>query len=291
MVLSMTGYGKGSTQFNEKEISVEIKSLNGKTKDLRMRLPANYREKEIPIRKMVFDHAIRGKVDLVLKLGGSNGEEDVTLNGALIRKLASELKDIKNDLSLDSADVLQSIMRIPNVVVPNDDEVSEDEWNAVIKAMQQALSNLEDFRKIEGEALDKDFRLRIKNILNLLEDTPQYEEARQDALKEKLTKNLNAFVKEENVDKNRYEQEIIYYLEKLDITEEKVRLAQHCHYFIETLEEENQEKGKKLTFISQEIGREINTLGAKAQFSDIQKIVVNMKDELEKIKEQLANII
>lgn len=291
MILSMTGYGKGAEIFDGKEITVEIKSLNGKTSDVRLRVPNAYKQKEMELRKLVINHALRGKIDFSIKIGAGFDDDEFVINTPLIKKCAAELKTIQNELELSNTDILQSIMRIPNAVISNELEVTDEEWEAIKKATLLALDQLKDFRKEEGNSLKEDFVLRVTNINNLLDAVEPHEKERVEKLKERLTKNLNQYVKDENVDQNRFEQEIIYYLEKIDITEEKVRLKQHCIYFIDTLNNSDEEVGKKLGFISQEIGREINTLGAKAQNSDIQKIVVNMKDELEKIKEQLANII
>ncbi len=291
MILSMTGYGKGAEIFDGKEITVEIKSLNGKTSDVRLRVPNAYKQKEMELRKLVINHALRGKIDFSIKIGAGFDDDEFAINTPLIKKCAAELKTIQNELELSNTDILQSIMRIPNAVISNELEVTDEEWEAIKKATLLALDQLKDFRKEEGNSLKEDFVLRVTNINNLLDAVEPHEKERVEKLKERLTKNLNQYVKDENVDQNRFEQEIIYYLEKIDITEEKVRLKQHCIYFIDTLNNSDEEVGKKLGFISQEIGREINTLGAKAQNSDIQKIVVNMKDELEKIKEQLANII
>jgi len=291
MILSMTGYGKASTQFNDKQIEFEIKSLNGKSSDIRMRLPNSLKDKEIMIRKMIIDHGIRGKFDVTLKTGTEFGEEQFALNVPLVKKYFQELNALKNELGIESTDMLQSIMRIPNVVMASQDEINEEEWKVIETTAKEALGKLRDYRIEEGKVLQDDLLLRIKSIQDKLQKIQPLEDSRIVNLKERMQKNLDQFLQEDNVDKNRFEQEVLFYLEKLDITEEKIRLAQHCEYFIDTINDKKSEKGKKLSFISQEIGREINTLGAKAQQSDIQQLVVIMKDELEKIKEQLANII
>ena len=291
MILSMTGYGKGSSQVNGKQIKIEIKSLNGKSSDIRMRIPNNIKEKELMLRKQILNSAIRGKIDVTLKIGTESGADEYSLNTTLVKKYAKELKGLREELGLDDSDILQSIMRIPNVVSPEEGELEENEWVAIQEATDSALEMLKNFRSEEGKVLKTDLGSRVNNIKEYLSAIEPLEKSRIDSVRERMQKNLNQWIKEESIDKNRFEQEVIFYLEKLDITEEKVRLSQHCDYFLDTLNSEKIEKGKKLAFISQEMGREINTLGAKAQQSDIQQYVVMMKDELEKIKEQLANIV
>ncbi len=291
MILSMTGYGKSSAQYLDKVIGVEIKSLNGKSSDIRMRIPNNIKEKEIILRKQIIKSALRGKFDFTLKIGSELGGEEYSLNKDLFKKYASEIKSLQEDLGGLEGDLLQAVMRIPNVVGASEGELDDEEWKVIERVTEEALQMLHNFRKQEGNVLRDDLEKRVKSIHQKLIEVEPMEVARITALRERMQKNLDQYMKEENVDKNRFEQEVLFYLEKLDITEEKVRLAQHCEYFLNTLNNEDTEKGKKLAFISQEIGREINTLGAKAQQSDIQQLVVSMKDELEKIKEQLANII
>lgn len=291
MILSMTGYGKSSAQYLDKVIGVEIKSLNGKSSDIRMRLPNNIKEKEIILRKQIIKSALRGKFDFTLKIGSETGGEEYSLNKDLFKKYATEIKSLQTDLGGLDGDLLQAVMRIPNVIGAVEGELDDEEWKVIERVTNEALEMLHNFRKQEGNVLKEDLETRINNIHQKLREVEPMEASRITALRERMQKNLEQFMKEENVDKNRFEQEVLFYLEKLDITEEKVRLAQHCEYFLNTLNNGDTEKGKKLAFISQEIGREINTLGAKAQQSDIQQLVVSMKDELEKIKEQLANII
>lgn len=291
MILSMTGYGKSSDQFKDKVIGVEIKSLNGKSSDIRMRLPNNIKEKEVLLRKQIIKSAIRGKFDFTLKIGSEMGGEEFSLNKDLFKKYAQEIQNLQAELGTDSGDILQAVMRIPNVVGAIEGELDVAEWAVIEKVTGEALQMLHNFRLQEGEVLRVDLENRVKTIAQKLKDVEPMEESRISNLRDRMHKNLSQFMNEESVDKNRFEQEVLHYIEKLDITEEKVRLAQHCEYFLNTLNSKDIEKGKKLGFISQEIGREINTLGAKAQQSDIQQIVVTMKDELEKIKEQLANII
>lgn len=289
MLLSMTGYGRSVKSFNNKEISVEIKSLNGKTSDLRLRVPSNFKEKELDIRKMIMEGCIRGKLEAQVVVSSAYGEEEYGLNKDLFKKYLDELSEMT--MPNDSSDYLQSILRIPNVVKAELKDLDEKEWDVIREVTVDALKNIRAFRKEEGDVTKIDFITRVNSIMSHLESVEPFEQERVEKLKLRLRSKLEEFITNEKVDPNRYEQEIIYYLEKLDINEEKVRLSQHCKYFLEILHNEADEKGKKLGFIAQEMGREINTLGAKAQNAEIQQHVVGMKDELEKIKEQVLNII
>lgn len=292
MVLSMTGFGRAKATYQDKNITVELKALNGKISDVRCRIPANYKDKEIELRNMVLQKALRGKIDFLLTIGGVDGDGEYTINKQAFLHYFKEIKDLQKETGIqDEGDITQSILRIPNVITTPTDEVPEEEWKVVVKTIESALNNLHDFRTDEGKILHDDLALRNQNIKNLQSQIAEYEEARIQSLRDRFSKNLKEFFSSEQIDRNRYEQEIIYYIEKLDIHEEKVRLEQHCIYFEDILKNESPEVGKKLGFIAQEMGREINTLGAKAQDKNIQRIVVNMKDELEKIKEQLANVI
>ncbi len=287
----MTGYGQASTQFKDKTIHVEIKSLNGKTSDIRCKVPGSYKEKEIQLRKNLMDKAYRGKFDFTLTIESDKGDDEYGLNKSLFRKYFKELTELKEELNIDSGDIIQSILRIPNVVGAINEEVDEDEWEVVMQTTDDAIRALNNFRTEEGRAAEKDLKEAAKSISDFLNMVEPFENGRIEALKERFRKNLEDFQTDEKVDRNRFEQEIIYYLEKLDINEEKVRLAQHCKYFNEVLNSGNHAIGKKLGFIAQEMGREINTLGAKANEKNIQQMVVSMKDALEKIKEQVANIV
>ncbi len=291
MLLSMTGYGRASGSFGGKTISVEVRTLNSKLTDLKLRLPADYKEKEIELRKLVTDHAERGKIDVVVDVQNADGAALVSLNESLFRGYHRELSRLAEELKIPQHDVLQTIMRIPNVVAAPSGEVDEEEWDAVCGVATQALEHLKHFRRQEGRALESDLRLRVANILINLSDIAPYEQERFSRMRERLRNNMEEGIGKDNLDTNRFEQEILYYLEKMDVTEEKVRLEQHCKYFLEQVENEKQSAGRTLNFISQEMGREINTLGAKAYDADIQRLVVQMKDELEKIKEQLANVL
>jgi len=291
MILSMTGYGQASGQIGNKSYRIEIKSLNGKTTDIRLKSNANLRDKELELRKMVLETAYRGKFEVSVIMESSLGEDDFKFNEGLMQSYYNELKGFADKNKIGYGDILQSIIRLPNIVQQTDSEMSDEEWNGLKKLATEALKNHTAFRVAEGKSLQDDIIKRVKNIAQLLKDIEQYEEDRITALRDRIKKNLTQYLSKENVDENRFEQEIIFYLEKLDVNEEKVRLAQHCKYYQEQVVVEKVEKGKKLSFITQEMGREINTLGAKAQQSDIQQIVVNMKDELEKIKEQVLNIL
>ena len=291
MVLSMTGYGQSKNQFQDKTITVEIKSLNRKTTDIRCKVPAAYKEKEITLRKMVLDQAYRGKFDFTLSVESDKGDDEYGLNKSLFKKYYKELSELKDELGIEQTDMVQAIMRIPNVVGAVTEEVDEAEWQCVVKTTKEAIEQLNNFRKVEGVPTLNDLMDASNTIMNNLEEIKPYEEQRVEALRERFKRNLEEFLTNEQIDRNRFEQEMIYYIEKLDINEEKVRLSQHCKYFNEVLKSDEIVVGKKLGFIAQEMGREINTLGAKAQEKNIQKLVVSMKDALEKIKEQVANII
>jgi len=291
MVLSMTGYGQARKEFKDKTITVEIKSLNGKTSDIRCRIPGSYKEKEIKLRKFLMERAHRGKFDFTLTIESEKGDDEYGLNKALFKKYFQELKELQEELGFEQGDIIQSILRIPNVVGALNDDIDEEEWAAVMDATSSAIEALNSFRATEGTAAEKDLREASTRIASLLKDVEPFEEGRITLLKDRFRKNLEDFASDDQVDRNRFEQEIIYYIEKLDINEEKVRLAQHCKFFDEVLNNDTIQIGKKLGFIAQEMGREINTLGAKANDKNIQKIVVSMKDALEKIKEQVANIV
>lgn len=292
MILSMTGFGEGKGSYKNKSITVEIKSLNGKTTDIRFKSPANYREKELELRKFIIGHALRGKFDVSITFDAASAAEEFGLNKALFKKYWNELDSLKKELKFDQDGVVAAILRIPNVVQAEDGGIPDAEWKVIKKTTKAALDSLKKFRMEDGKGMMKDLSKNVKSIQKCLRGVKPYEKERVTRLMAKMEKNLSDYLGKQNVDKNRYEQEVIFYLEKLDINEEKVRLGQHCKFFLELLEDKSTEaKGKKLAFIGQEIGREINTLGAKAQHSDIQKLVVTMKDELERIKEQVANIV
>jgi uncharacterized protein (TIGR00255 family) len=291
MLRSMTGFGRANGNYQDKTIMVELRSLNSKVTDLKLRYPSDYRDKELEIRRLVNDHATRGKIDFVLEVQNADGAATVSLNEPLFRGYFLALSKLADDLDMSKADLLPTIMRIPNVVATQSSESNEEEWEYIQTIILQALKALEAFRKQEGKTIATDLRQRVETIKLLLQQVTPYEQERFARMRERLRTNMEEIFGKENIDTNRFEQELIYYLEKMDMSEEKQRLAQHCHYFIEQMAAENSSNGRTLTFITQEMGREINTLGAKAYDAEIQRMVVQMKDELEKIKEQLANVL
>lgn len=291
MISSMTGFGQSSGTFNNRHINVEIKSLNGKSADIRLKLPTYYKEKELEIRKIIMNKLQRGKMDAVITVASDNEDIEYTLNTHLLKKYATQLMSLSDELNIDKGDIFQSIIKIPNIIKPNEEKLSLDEWEYAKGLIDNTLENIVNFREKEGQSIHNDLNDSINTIMHNLSQVPQHEEARMSKVRERMMKHLEDFMNKENVDRNRYEQEVLHYMERLDINEEKVRLEQHCKYFLEELNSDSKQLGKKLGFIGQEIGREINTMGAKAQFSELQKLVVNMKDSLEKIKEQVANAV
>lgn len=292
MLWSMTGFGKSEVIYENKKFSIEIKSLNSKQLDLATRMPYAYNEKELEIRNHINNRLERGKVsfNMFSEMQGANSQYKI--NKELAAAYFSELQDIASMIGQEEkSDFLQTLMKLPDVVSQSREMLDENEWFAVEKAVLQAIEQLENFRKQEGAVLEADFVKRIQKILELLKEVEKHESARVERIKERILKELNSLAEDIKVDRNRFEQEMIFYIEKLDIAEEKLRLAQHCDYFMKTLKDKGMSKGKKLGFILQEIGREINTLGSKANDTEIQMIVVQMKDELEKIKEQALNIL
>jgi uncharacterized protein (TIGR00255 family) len=292
MLWSMTGFGKSEVIYENKKFSIEIKSLNSKQLDLATRMPYAYNEKELEIRDHINNRLERGKVsfNMFSEMQGANSQYKI--NKELAAAYFSELQDIASMIGQEEkSDYLQTLMKLPDVVGQSREMLDENEWFAVEKAVLQAIEQLENFRKQEGAVLEADFVKRIQKILELLKEVEKHESARVERIKERILKELNSLAEDIKVDRNRFEQEMIFYIEKLDIAEEKLRLAQHCDYFMKTLKDKGMSKGKKLGFILQEIGREINTLGSKANDTEIQMIVVQMKDELEKIKEQSLNIL
>ncbi len=290
MLLSMTGFGRAEVTYNKQDIKIEIKSLNSKYLDLKMKINQRYREKELGIRQLVGPIAQRGKVDISIDVINRASEADFSFNRPLFKAYFTELNSLKEELNIEG-DILQTIIRMPNIVVPNEGSLSAEEWKALAKGIKQAMANLTNYRETEGKVIEDDFEMRVNSISRLLTEILPYAEERKTKMREKLRQNFEDHLAKAAVDENRYEQELMYYLEKMDITEEQVRLSQHCKYFLEVLKNKKQVKGRKLNFISQEMGREINTLGSKANHSKIQHLVVQMKDELEKIKEQLANAL
>lgn len=285
MIQSMTGFGKASFQLPTKKITVEIKSLNSKGLDLSVRMPSSFREMELKLRNQIAQKLERGKVDFSLFIEVTGEETSSRLNIPIVKAYMNQLRDVVNG---DETELLKMAIRMPDALKTEREEIDENEWQSIQKVINQALENIHSFRITEGVALEKEFLVRISNILSLMNETVALDGERIENVKTRL-KNAIAEL-EVNVDENRFEQELIYYLEKMDITEEKVRLENHLNYFIETLAG-SEANGRKLGFITQEIGREINTMGSKSNHAKMQKLVVQMKDELEKIKEQVLNIL
>lgn len=291
MLLSMTGYGVAKQYFRDGQLQVEIKSVNSRSADIRIRSGFNLRDKEFQIRKEVVDSAIRGKIDINLELCADGLQAGSLVNETLLRAYLKTLTPIAQEFQLDGDSIIGSVLRIPDVLTSGSDNLSADEWLIVESTLDEALDRFLQYRKEEGEAIEKDFTQCIEKIEDGLNRITAFEPKRMISIKDRILNNLNENINPENIDTNRFEQELIYYIEKIDFSEEKSRLAQHCKYFIENLDTDVMSKGRTLNFIAQEIGREINTIGSKAYDSDIQRIVVEMKDELEKIKEQTANIV
>jgi uncharacterized protein (TIGR00255 family) len=260
--------------------------------DIRFKMPYNYRDRELDLRKILSDRAERGKMDVSVNVRSASGEEAFTFNRPLFKFYFNQLQELKQELGIAEGDIIQSIMRIPAITGTEDTSVDDEEWSEVKQIFEEALNDFTSFRMSEGGAMEHDLRFRISNIMLFLQQIEPYEKERIAKMRLRMRQNLEEFLGRENVDKNRYEQEVLFYLEKIDITEEKVRLEQHCRYFMEQLDSDSTTlKGRTLNFISQEVGREINTLGAKAYSADIQHLVVQMKDELEKVKELVANLV
>jgi len=291
MMQSMTGFGKATCELPDKSVTIEIKSLNSKQLDIYARLPNIYKEKELELRNLVSKYLVRGKVEFTITYEITDIASSAKINIPLVKEYYQQLKALNNELDGDSKNsLLQIIMRFPDALVAEKEELSEAEWNKLSKKIAEALEGINSFRIQEGAALERDITGRIQKILDLLNDLAQFEAERIDRIRDKINDSLKVNFDQDKYDENRFEQELIYYLEKIDITEEKVRLQNHCSFFQEVLKEK-EPVGKKLSFIAQEIGREINTIGSKANHSDIQRLVVMMKDELEKIKEQLMNVL
>lgn len=292
MIKSMTGFGKASGTYGDKEISVEIKTLNSKQADITVRLPNAYSQKEIDIRSLLSKRLRRGKIYCQINIENHNAELPVAINTDLALRYIEELQTIEKQAGIShSSDLIAVVSRMPDVVANKAEEVSDEEYEVVKSIIEKAAAALDLFRSGEGELLAKDFAFRINKILELMDSIKAFEDARIVKIRERLETEMMRYSEKLKVDENRFEQELIFYLEKLDITEEKIRLRKHCDYFLQTLNENTEEKGKKLGFVIQEMGREINTIGSKANDAGIQKLVVQMKDEAEKIKEQMMNIL
>jgi uncharacterized protein (TIGR00255 family) len=291
MIKSMTGFGKAECELSDKKVIVEIKTLNSKSLDIYTKIPGMYREKELEIRNEISKTLQRGKIEFVLYYEYTNESKATTINSAVVKSYINQLNVLAKDLNIESNEqLLQIAMRLPDTLNTEREVINESEWQLVLDTIIKAINQVDKFRVQDGNQLKNEFNNRIDLIEKYKNDVIPFEKARIEKLKIKLKENLRAWLDEKDIDKNRFEQEIIYYLEKIDISEEKARLSNHCKYFKEVMDD-IEPSGKKLGFITQEIGREINTLGSKANDSDIQKIVVHMKDELEKIKEQVLNIL
>lgn len=293
MLKSMTGYGKSELEVANKKITLEVKSLNSKSLDLSTRIASLYREKDIEIRKIIAEKAIRGKVEFSLYIESLGGSTRTKINEDVVHNYFLQLKQISNNNQVIGNDIhlLTAALKLPDALKTELDSLDENEWKNIEAKLIETLDALNDFREQEGLSLENDLRDNITRIQQLLEEVKPFEEARVANVKQRLTDSLKDLELSGKIDNNRLEQELIFYIEKLDVNEEKVRLAQHCSYFLETMSQNTDDAGKKLGFIAQEIGREINTLGSKANESNMQRIVVQMKDSLERIKEQVLNVL
>lgn len=282
----MTGYGKVVLELNAKTVRIEIKSLNSKSLDLNVRMPNDYRPKELELRKIIGSRLKRGKIDVSFYVDIEKAKNPTKINTPIVKNYMDQLSNISGGGR--NLDLLRMAIKMPDSISAEKEEIDEQEWSLIISGAEDALNKIENYRKDEGKALYSDFSNRLNNIKSLLKKAVEIDPERIKKVRERLTKSVLEL--KEKIDQNRFEQELIYYIEKLDINEEKIRLDNHLDYFFKTLNQ-NQSNGKKLGFIAQEIGREINTIGSKANYAPMQKIVVQMKDELEKIKEQLLNVL
>ncbi|MEO7800471.1 MAG: YicC/YloC family endoribonuclease [Ginsengibacter sp.] len=291
MLKSMTGFGRAEEMFNDKTILVEVKSLNGKQFEINLKIPALLKSYEFDVRSLLQDNLGRGTVDCYITIKQNGSSKPVIINTDLIKAYYRQIETLASDLQIDTNSVLSALLRLPEVVSPSTEMLNEEDWTSVKKVLNAAIDELNKHRLEEGKSIEEELLLRIKNIRSQEEEILKLEPLRRKKMKEELRTQMEENVGKENYDPNRLEQELIYYIEKIDITEEQVRLKNHCDYFVTILKQDEAIKGKKLSFILQEIGREINTTGAKAYDSAIQKCVVLMKDELEKLKEQVFNVL
>ena len=290
MIKSMTGYGKAECELSQKKVTIEIKSLNSKQMDLNTRISLLFREKDLEIRRELSDKLIRGKVDFILYTESLGDESATKINAGIVKSYYRQMEEISTSLNIPlNSNILQTILTLPEVVKNEREELNDQEWKMILGKIAEAIVLLDNFRLQEGAVMKQDLVANIQSIITLLSEIDQYEEERVTRIKEKIYEGLKD-ISIEQVNENRLEQEMIFYLEKMDVNEEKVRLLNHCNYFLETLELD-EPVGKKLGFIAQEIGREVNTLGSKANHMEMQKLVIRMKDSLERIKEQLLNIL
>ncbi len=291
MLKSMTGFGRAEKKVTDKTFLVDIKSLNGKQFELQLKLPSFLKPYEFDIRSLLSEKLVRGTIDCMISLKETGNAKPVTINTELAKAYYKPLAELSAALNLDPSHILSTLVKLPEVITPSSDTLTEKEWDEFELVLQLAIDNLNAHRLNEGRSLEDDLLVRINNIQKQQEEVVKLEPLRQQKIREGLTKLLNDNVGKENYDPNRLEQELIYYIEKIDLSEEQVRLTNHCEYFKSLLADQDESKGKKLSFILQEIGREINTTGSKAYDSSIQKCVVQMKDELEKAKEQVLNVL
>ena len=291
MLKSMTGFGRAEKAVGDKTFLIDIKSLNGKQFELQLKMPAFLKPFEFDIRKVLSESLGRGSVDCMITLKETGNAKPVTINTDLAKAYYKPLAELSKELGLATNDILGTLIKLPEVITPTTETLTDEEWSDFVGAMKSAINNLNEHRLNEGKSLKMDLILRINNILSQQQEIIKLEPLRQQKIREGITRLLEENVGKENYDGNRLEQELIYYIEKIDISEEQVRLKNHCDYFISVLNESDESKGKKLSFILQEIGREINTTGSKAYDATIQKSVVLMKDELEKAKEQVLNVL
>lgn len=285
MILSMTGFGRAETVYKGKKITVDIKSLNSKNFDLNVKVPLRYKDKEFDIRKLLNDKILRGKVDCYINCESLEENNDVKINQDVVKNYMTQLREVGSDAP--EFELLKMAVRMPDVLSTKSSELEDDEWKALLEVVQESVDRFIEFRQTEGNQLAEEIEKIVQNIEYNLSEVAQFEEERIQPIKDRYLSALKNF---ENVDETRYYQEMVYFVEKLDISEEKVRLSQHIKYYLEVMKNEDF-NGKKLGFIAQEMGREINTLGSKANHSEIQKLVVEMKDDLEKIKEQTLNVL
>jgi uncharacterized protein (TIGR00255 family) len=290
MMKSMTGYGRAEGVIGNRKFTVELKSLNSKQFDLNVRMPSIYKEKEIDLRNWLTERILRGKVDVSVFYEAESAEKRVSLNKSLMLAYFQDLKDIAESVGQQQVDYMSLLMRIPDAIKPEREELDENEWSTIMQLIQSAERAFDAYRVQEGNGLSVDFEARIAEILAMEAGLDSLANARIEKIRERIQQNLEEVVEVDKIDRNRFEQELIYYIEKIDVNEERSRLIANCNYFLEILRGPSGQ-GKKLGFIAQEIGREINTLGSKANDSDMQRIVVQMKDELEKIKEQVLNVL
>ena len=291
MLKSMTGFGRAEQTVGDKTFQVDIKSLNGKQFELQLKLPGFLKPFEFSIRKIISEKLGRGSLDCTISLKQTGNAKPVSINTDLARAYYKALADLSRELQLDPSNILSTLVKLPEVITPTSDTLTDEEWKAFEKIILSAIEDLDSHRLAEGASLEEDLLLRISNILRHQDEVTRLEPLRQQKIREGLKRLLEEHVGKDSYDPNRLEQELIYYIEKIDISEEQVRLKNHCDYFRTILQEPDESKGKKLSFILQEIGREINTTGSKAYDSTIQQCVVLMKDELEKAKEQVLNVL